>query len=299
MKIVSTLGGGGSTYVFVSLDRLAYRPLLGWIDTYRLKKKLHRRPHLSPVLNATLRRVGLYRSEYVVLKRPDAFWSDWDFHPSGVYDPHAPDFKRHLIAQRDFLVDTRHARSASFDLRTEELDADSLPGLVSSYLKKVRQIEAENDFTVVLMATHWGEYGVFQQLDVEAVYLIRDPFNSLISHSKPQRHQVDYKRRGLDHLNTTEWIDTYLSGPHHHWINHARVAVEHQRARVVRYHRFREEWPKLSGLPDITKGFRYTENDVLSILTRQSREYIYEKTRDVCEALGMGELCARYVAARP
>jgi len=297
VKIVSTLGGGGSTYVFVSLDRLAYRPLLGCIDTYRLKKKLHRRPHLWPVLNRALHRVRLYRPEYVVLKRPDAFWTNWDVHPSGVYDPRAADFRQHLIAQRDYLVETRHARSASFDLKKEDLAADSLPSLASSYLKKVGQIEAENDFTTVLISCHWGEYGVFQQLDVEAVYLIRDPFNSLISHSKPQRHRVDYQRRGLKLINTTEWIDTYLSGPHHHWINHARVAAGHRRARPVRYDRFPEEWPKLSGLPDITKGFRYMENDVSSILTRRSREYIYEKTRDLCEALGMGALCARYAAA--
>lgn len=240
--------------------------------------------------------MGAYRAEHVVLKRPDSFWTDWDFHPSGTYDPEAPDFAEHLAAQRDFLVATRHERSTGFDLEAEELDAGSLPGLVSSYLDKARQIEAAADFTVVAVTTHWGEYGVYRQLDLEAVCLVRDPFNSLISHSKPRRHEVDYKRRGLEHINTTEWIDAYLSGPHHHWIDHARVAAGHARARVVRYHRFREEWPEQSGLPDITRGFRYAENDVRKVLTRRSREYIYESTRDVCEALGMGDLCARYVA---
>jgi hypothetical protein len=294
MKIVSALGGGGSSFVLRALQKQDYKLLFNKFDTFRIRRRLERHPVLIAPYNLLLKTMGSYQPRLKVLMRPDSFWTDWSFHETGIYDPSAREFQTDLCKQRDYIIRTRYRRSAGFDISESDISVDSLTALVNSYLRKLEMIERESTFMIVLIAGHWGEYGIFKELDVEAIYLIRDPFNSLISHSKSVRHKKDYLRRGLDNINTKEWIDNYLTGPHHYWRNHAQTALEHKKAITVRYHRFTKDWRELDSLPDISSQFVYRENDVAKILTKESREYIYEETKDVCEELGLGTICTRY-----
>jgi len=287
MKILSALGGGGSSFVLRALEKYNYTPLFGVLDTYTTKIRLEKRPALIGPYNRLLGMIGCYSGGLKVLKRPDTYWTDWAFHPSGIYDPHSETFQDDLCEQRDYIIKTRLTRSAGLEISETDISTESLTALVKSYLDRLKAIERENDFTVVLIGGHWAEYGVLKDLGVETIYLVRDPFNSLISHSKGLRHEKDYLRRGLDNINTTDWIDAYLTGPHHYWINFAGAALEHDNAAIVRYNRFAEDWKKAEGLPDIRGEFVYSENNVRKILTPESIEYIHEKTKDLCTRLDL------------
>ncbi|RKY11890.1 MAG: hypothetical protein DRP65_02860 [Planctomycetota bacterium] len=287
MKIVSALGGGGSSFVLRALDEYNYRPLFGIFNTYTTKVRLEKHPALIEPYSRLLRALGCYSGKLKVLKRPDSFWTDWPFHPSGIYEPHSDTFKDDLLGQRGYIVKTRLTRSAGLEISESDISTDSLKALVKSYINRMEALEREDDFTVVLIGGHWAEYGIFKDLGVETIYLIRDPFNSLISHSKESRHGKDYLKRGLENTNTIEWIDAYLTGPHHYWINFARTSLEHDNAVIVRYNRFAEDWKKIEGLPDISGEFVYSENDVAKILTPESIEYIHEKTKDLCTRLDL------------
>jgi len=287
MKIVSALGGGGSSFVLRALEKYNYTPLFGLLETYTTKIRLEKHPALIGPYNRLLQTIGCYSGKLKVLKRPDSFWTDWPFHPSGIYDPNSETFRDDLQGQRDYIVKTRLTRSAGLKISQSDISTEPLTALVKSYLDRLEAIERRNNFTVVLIAGHWAEYGIFKELGVETIYLIRDPFNSLISHSKGLRHEKDYLRRGLDNINATEWIDSYLTGPHHYWVDFARAALEHDNAIIVRYNRFAEDWKKIEGLPDISGEFVYSENDVYKILTPESIAYIHEKTKDICKELGL------------
>lgn len=287
MKIVSALGGGGSSFVLRALEKYNYTPLFGLLDTYTTKIRLEKHPTLIEPYNRLLEALGCYSGKLKVLMRPDSFWTDWPFHQSGIYDTNSETFRDDLQGQRDYIIKTRLTRSAGLKISQSDISAESLPLLARSYLDGLEAIERRNNFTVVLIAGHWAEYGIFKELSVETIYLIRDPFNSLISHSKGVRHKKDYLRRGLENINTREWIDNYLTGPHHYWLNFAGTALEHAGAIIVRYNHFAEDWKKAEGLPDISGEFVYSENDVAKILTRESIEYIHEKTKDICKELGL------------
>lgn len=297
MKIINGLGGGGSSFVLRSLEKHQYHHLLHF-DTYRIGKRLQRKsPVAATLYHLCLRATGHYSPKQKILMRPDSFWTDWNFHKTGIYDPLSDVFQDDLQGQRDYIIATGQIRSAGLRLSKSNLSVDSLLALVESYLKYMNAIERESGHTIILVAGHWGEYGIFKELGVETIYLIRDPFNSLISHSKAVRHEKDYKRRGLTHINTREWIDNYLIGPHHYWINHAQAALEHQNATIVRYSHFVEDWKKLEDVPDITPDFVYKENAVTDILTRESIYYIVEKTKTVHDRLGIDNICAKYVGS--
>jgi len=289
MKIVGALGGGGSSFVLRALEEYNYRRLFGVIDTYTTKIRLEKHPALIGPYNRLLRTIGCYSGELKVLKRPDSFWTDWAFNPRGTYDPHShsvncPD---DLLGQRDYIVKTRLTRSSGLEIAESDISTESLPMLAKSYLDRMEALEQERGFTAVLVSCHWSEYGIFKKLNVETIYLVRDPFNSLISHSKGLRHKNDYLKMGLTNINTPQWIDTYLEGPIDYWINFARTALEHDKAIIVRYNHFAEDWKKVEGLPDISGEFVYSENDVAKILTRESIGYIHEKTKDICKELGL------------
>jgi len=294
MKIICALGGGGSSFVLRALEGSSYKRIFGKFDTYRMKTRLEKHPVLIAPYNILLETIGCYSPRLKVLKRPDSFWTDWKYHESGTYEPDSETFPDDLRRQRDYLIETRHTRSAGLKISKSDISTDSMTALVKSYLEKLKMLEMESNSTIVLVAGHWAEYGILKDLNVEAIYLVRDPFNSLISHSKGIRHKKDYLRRGLDNINTKEWIDTYLTGPHHYWLNFAQSALEHDNAIIVRYNHFAEDWKKIEGLVDIGPKFVYSENDVAQILTRKSIEYIFEKTKDVCEKLGLGQICAKY-----
>ena len=285
MKIINALGGGGSSFVLRALDRENYRYPFGIFDPYPTKVRLEKYPALINWYNLFLRMLGGYHASLKVLKRPDSFWTDWRFHEKGIYDPADASFQDDLRKQREYIIRTRHARSAGLRISAADISTDSLASLVRSYIDKMEMIESRNRFTIVLVAGHWGEYGILKELNIETIYVIREPFNSLISHSKNIRHEKDYLRRGLDNINTKEWIDCYLKGPHHYWVNHAQSALEHENAIIVRYNHFAEDWKKIHGLPDVSPGFVYKENDVARILTRESMDYIYEKPREICQEL--------------
>lgn len=287
MKIISTLGGGGSTFVLEALDRKNYSNALLGSDPYQMRNRLMQRsPALRGPFDLLVGLLGAYQPRLKVLMRPDAFWTDRGFHETATYDPDGASYRQDLRAQKMYIVRTRHRRSAGIRISPHELRDDTLAALVQSYVDKMESVESLGPFIIILVAGHWGEYGVFKQLGLETIYLIRDPYNSLISHSKSTRHEKDYLRRGLKHINTKAWIDTYLSGPHHYWINHARTALSHENATIVRYNHFAEDWQKVRGLPDITSEFSYHENKVTEILTAEAIDYVYQQTKDICKALG-------------
>jgi hypothetical protein len=295
MKIIGALGGGGSSFVLRSLERLNYSFLPGHYDPYPLKRHLEKCEFLLGPFHLALRVFGAYRPRLMVLKRPDSFWTDWRYHPRAVYDPQSPTFTADLRGQRDYLVTTRRTRSAGLPIRARDLSTESHVALVRSYLERLRALEQAGGFQVVLVCGHWAEYGILADLGTETVYLIRDPFNSLVSHSKDIRHGKDYRRRGLEDINSRAWIDAYLSGPHHYWIGFAEAALRHPNATIVRYHRLREDWRRVTGLPDISDRFTNRENDIAGILTCDSIEYIHERTQHVCGQLGFDELCRKYL----
>lgn len=294
MKVISALGGGGSSFILRELQRVSYTKLFGLYDPFSIRLNLERFPYLIHPFNLTLKALGAYRPKMAVLMRPDAYWTDWSYRDDFAYNPASNDFERELKRQADYIVETRQKRSAGLKIRRADLSDESLVSLVASYLEALEKIERENGMTIVLISGHWGEFGVFRDLDIETVYVIRDPYNSLISHSKGIRHEKDYRRRGFNDINDARWIDSYLSGPQHYWIDHAKAALATRNATLVRYHRFAEDWRQIDGLPDITPSFSYKENPVGDVLTAESIRFIHEKTDALCQDLGLGEICDRY-----
>ncbi len=287
MKIIGALGGGGSSFVLRALEKHNYKHLFGMLDTYKTKRRLEKHPTWIGPYEWLVGKLGLYSGQLKVLKRPDVFWTDLAWHEQGTYDLNSETLEDDLLGQRDYIIKTRLTRSSGMEISEVDISTESLPLLVKSYLDRMEALEREHGFTVVLISCHWSEYGIFEELGVETIYLVRDPFNSLISFSKAVRHEKEYLKRGLTNINTPEWIDTYLEGPIHYWIDFARTALEHDKAIIVRYNRFAEDWKKVQGLPDIGGEFVYSENDVAKILTRESIEYIHEKTKDLCRELGL------------
>lgn len=289
MKIISALGGGGSTFIMKVLRMRNYRLKLFNLDLNDLKINLTKRfTILEKPLNLIMGGFELFLPRLKVLQRPDSFWTEWALHKTG-YNPNSENFLQDLSNHKEFIINSFKKRSAGLKISRSDLRDDSIPSLVRSYINTIEKIERKKLYRIILLAGHWGEYGIFKDLGVETVYIIRDPYNSIISHSKPNRHEKDYLRRGLKHINTKEWIDSYLKGPHHYWINHAETALSHKKGIIVRYDYFTEDWKKIKGLPDISSEFSYKENNVARILTKESINYIYEQTHEICKKLGLKE----------
>lgn len=293
MIIINGIGGSGSSFVIRALQRLNYStPLSTKLNlAQRLlscQRKLEKYPALLPMFKGILSHAGLHSSEYKVLMRPDTYWTDWNYQDSfTAYDPMAADFNRKLRGQKAYILANWQRRNAEVKLRPDDLSENSLPDLVHSYLNAMTEIEQEAGCSVILFASHWAEYGILKELATEnSVYLIRDPFNSLISHSKDTRHGKDYRRQGLREINQREWIDNYLSGPHHYWLRYAQAALTHKNAAIVRYDCFTEDWKAVGCLPDITNDFCYTENNIKEILNEDSIRYIHSRTADLCSKIG-------------
>lgn len=285
MFIINALGGSGSSFIFRALEKTCYGlPLFG-VNPYRMKIILEKYPYLIPSLNFLLTILGRYVPNPLVLMRPDRFWTEWKFNETGTYDPLHPQYQELLQSHRIYLVQTRYLRSAGIKVSKNKLSSASLTELVGSYLEVMRTAEIERSVNIVLISGHWGEYGIYKELGVETIYIIRDPYNSLISHSKEKRHAKDYRKIGLIHINTPAWIDNYLIGPHHYWVKHAETALSHPNAIIVRYNHFREDWKQIPGLPDITPHYEYKENKIERILSRDSVNYIDSKTRHICKEL--------------
>lgn len=288
MKIISALGGGGSTFVITALEKQNFGHRFPGMTTFKLHEILRSRyPFLVRPFLYSLQRVGEYRPQFKILRRPDAFWTDYQYHEAAVYDPDHPAYSQHLQGQKAYLLRFITRRSAGIPVVASEIAGSTLPALVNTYVKKMQDVDKNNPFTIVLVAAHWGEYGIFKALNLDTIYLIRDPFNALISHAKPIRHQFDYERRGLADINSRSWIDAYLFGPAHHWVGHARAALSHPGAIVVRYNHFQEDWQQVKGLPDISRDFVYKQNDVRQILNSASIAYIYEQTKEICQELDL------------
>jgi len=290
MKIISGLGGSGTTFVLDALDHYGSKRLFGIFDWYELTSRLNLSPRLFRQLRSALLSSGMRVSDLCVLRRPDSFWTDWAFNPPSRYSPQDSGFAAQILAQRDYLLKTARGRSAGLLVRRGDLSTASLTELVSSYSARLQAIEKDLRGEIVLVCGHWAEYGILQELGVETIYLIRDPFNSIVSHSKPARHQKDYLRRGLTALSSQEWIDTYLVGPHHYWIRYAECALSHSNATIVRYYNFPADWQQVHGLPDISAGFDYRANKISEVLPPELIDYIYSRTREICRTLGFDEI---------
>ncbi len=160
--------------------------------------------------------------------------------------------------------------------------------LVKSYIEELERIEKKKKLKIIFISNTWGEHGILKELDLDTIYLARDPFNSLISYSKPIRHERNFLRRGLTNLNSKEWIDAYLEGPERFWIKHAQNMLEHKKGIIIRYNNFKNDWIKnVKNLPNISVLFNYKENNVKEILTQESIEYIRSKTKELCNKLNL------------
>ena len=58
---------------------------------------------------------------------------------------------------------------------------------------------------------------------------------------------------------------------------------------IVRYNNFKNDWEKTKIFPNISRLFKYRENDVKKILSPESIEYIRNRTRELCEKLDLTE----------
>ncbi|MFX0132104.1 MAG: hypothetical protein ACFFDN_00530 [Candidatus Hodarchaeota archaeon] len=281
MKIINAIGGSGSTFVLRELQRLNYPLSCTFIKIVNLEKK----PKLIPLYNKICKFFGLYKDKYRVLMRPDSYWTDWNVNGKCTYNPSSYDFFVEILLQKKYILDFWQRRSAYIKIPENILEIYSLHSLVKSYIEFMEKKEKELNKEIFLISGHWGEFGILKDLNIPTIYLIRDPWNSLISHSKLERHQKDYLKRGLKHINQKEWINNFLEGHSHFWINLATSILEHKNAKIVRYNNFVEDWKEIDGLPDITNNFVYKENDVNQILTQESIEYIRNKTSDLCKKL--------------
>lgn len=289
MIIISAIGGCGSTFIIKTLKKKNYNLSLKVLDLNKLNDKISN--HIS-IMHKPFRFLMNSLEKIFprpkILRRPDAFWTEWEVFKK-EYNPDNPEFHQDIQDQKEFILNNINKRSAGIKIHKSDLKEDSLLSLVKSYVKSMERIEKNRRYKIVLLSGHWGEYGIFKELRLKTIYIIRDPYNALISHSKSNRHEKDYLRRGLKHINNKEWIHCYLKGPHHYWINHAESALNHKNAIIVRYNKFKRDWQKVNDLPDISKEFRYVENNISEILTKESIKYIYEQTHEICEKLGFDE----------
>ncbi len=287
MKIISALGGGGSTFIFRNLNRLYFKPSYLGFNFYKIEQKVMKySPFLLNHFKYLMRLIKAYQPQYKVLKRPDAFWTDRNYHKTG-YNPNGKDFSQNLRDHKNYILKLYIRRSAGIKIFPSYLKDDTLSSLVKSYIERIKHMEKKLKIQIVLLSSHWGEFGILKEIGVKTIYLIRDPYNSIISHSTFHRHQKDYLRRGLKDINTKECIDTYLKGPHHYWIYHAKTALTHKNAIIIRYNKFKEDWQKIKDLPDISHGFKYSENNIKKIFTKESIQYIYEQTHEICDKLSI------------
>ncbi len=243
------------------------------------------RKEFRSLLNLTLKKLGkifkILTPNLVILTRPDSYRSEF------MYDPESESYKNEINKLKSFIFETIHTRSGGLKIDYKEIDTTSIESLVKTYIEEIIKIEKKKKVQVVLLSCSWGEHRVFKNLGIETVYLVRDPFNSLISYSKSIRHEDEFLRRGLKSINTKEWIDAYLDGPIHFWINHTRVMLEHEKSIIVRYNYFKDDWKLINNVPNISKFFNYKENDVTKILNPESIEYIRYRTRELCEKLDL------------
>ena len=284
MKVISAVGGGGSTFIVNELEKANFAPTLPGTYAYKIfGRLLSVEPRLVQGYLVGLKLFGLYKPTIHVLRRPDAFWTDFSYHELATHDPDHPNYQQHLEGQKRYIDKFRIKRSAGIPIDMEAIPHSSLDELVKGYLNEVSGSKISSE--VVLVAAHWGEYGIFKKLEMPAIYIIRDPFNALISHSKQIRHHKDYLRRSLTDINSQAWINAYLYGPAHRWVQHARFAFTHRNAIIVRYTHFPEDWQQVKGLPDISKNFRLKQNDITAVLSPESIDYIYEQVKDLCRDL--------------
>ncbi|MFW6129669.1 MAG: hypothetical protein ACOC56_00705 [Atribacterota bacterium] len=286
MEIVSALGGGGSTFIIDALNVQNYTPVFGEYTPYNKWEKFRKHQWMVPIYLFLMKTTGNYKDKIRVISRPDAFWTDWKYFPKAEYNPKMCDFKKDLEKQREYIIENIYRRSGGIRVNKNKIKIKTLEDLVRTYVNEITKKEKKKKYLVVLVSGHWGEYGVFKSLGYKTIYLIRDPFNSLISHSKKIRHEAEYKRRGFKNVNDKRWIDSYLNGHSHKWINHAKTALEHKNSLIIRYKYFKKDWKeKIKNLPDITNKFEYSENNIRDYLTKESIEYIKNKTSYLCEKL--------------
>ncbi|MFX1504290.1 MAG: hypothetical protein ACFFDH_25240, partial [Promethearchaeota archaeon] len=228
-----------------------------------------------------LKFLKLYNPKLKILPRPDGYWTE------AMYDPNNKDHKKELYKLKLHILRTKNYRSGGLKINPSKIETDSMKSLVKSYIKELARIEKKKRLNLILLSSSWGERGFYKDLDFDTIYLIRDPFNSLISYSKSMRHEYNFLKRGLKNINTKTWIDAYLEGPERYWINHARTMLDHKKGVIIRYNNFKEDWKKVKGLPDISPFFKYKENNIQEILTQESIEYIRFKTEKLCKELNI------------
>lgn len=291
MFIINGLGGGGSTFVLRQLQLVNYH---GNEKITHKRRGLEKTPWKIPFYNFAWGITGRYTPKLHVMMRPDSYWSDPSVAPRDLKlsDIKTPDLVK---GQRDYLVDQAAKRSSGVTISKEKLSTNSLHDLADSYLTILRNHEKETGQQLVLLSGHWGSFGIYNDLDVPMTYLIRDPFNSVISHGKGIRHENLYLGRGLTSVDSIDWVNCYLNGPLIFWKSHAKAAATHKSANILRYNEFAQDWRNhLAELPDISNKFSYKESAVTDILSQNVRDYIFSEVGDYFAPLGIAECCEKY-----
>lgn len=162
-------------------------------------------------------------------------------------------------------------------------------GAVELFHVTYNRLKRQNNRRLVLMLLEWGAMGFLKNKPEKPIYLVRDPLYTITSYSSGTSFNQDKGRRikyagGKDH-NDPIWIDAFF-GEFSWWMEnaeHAIQAVKEGRGHIVRYYRFKEDWSRIPGLPDITDSFKCKNDPAAPVrfFSEEALKYIEEKTKGV------------------
>ena len=154
-------------------------------------------------------------------------------------------------------------------------------------------LKQHNTDKTMVMFMVWGGMGFLNDLAEKTIFLIRNPIFAFNSYSgggwRAEGGQRRIKFVGAGGPNDRKWIDAFL-GDFSFWLDGAKNAlraVREGKGRIVRYHRFKEDWEKIDNVPPVYKGFK-CRDDMAKVerhLTCETIRYIEERTRDVWEQI--------------
>ncbi len=145
-----------------------------------------------------------------------------------------------------------------------------------------------NTDKLMVMFMVWGGTGFLNDLPEKTIFLIRNPVFAFNSYSGGGWRAEGGQRRirfvGADCPCDKKWIDAFL-GNFSFWLDGAKNAlraVKEGKGRIVRYHRFKEDWEKIENVPPIYRGFKCRDDmaKVEKYLTPETISYIQQKTQD-------------------
>ena len=153
-------------------------------------------------------------------------------------------------------------------------------------LKKYEKDRKWRGKKLLLLCMSWGGLDLLNNLEEKTIFLVRNPVFALNSYSgggwrkEGGQRRIDYV--GASGPNDKDWIDKFF-GDFSMWIRGVENAIYSQKngtGYVVRYHKFKEDWSKLDGVPPIHKNFicKDDESKLDGFLTQDTIQYVKDKT---------------------